>query len=101
MEIDNSAPGIVSATIEIDAPLPQVWNLLTDIEQWPTWNLQVTTSMLQGKLEPGTIFIWKAGPSTVTSRIEVVQVGENSATIGWTGKSMSFCTNILGSLRSI
>ena len=33
---------ITSSTVSIDAPADLVWNVFTDVEQWPQWTASVT-----------------------------------------------------------
>jgi hypothetical protein len=42
--------------------------------------------MLQGTLEPGTVFRWKSGPSSLTSTLQVVDPPRE---IAWTGTTMT------------
>lgn len=85
LQINKSAPVTYTGSIEIQAPIGTVWGMLSDIERWPTWNPTVTAATLHGELKPGTIFVWKAGPGTVTSQLQAV---EPERLIGWTGKTM-------------
>lgn len=56
---------------------------MSDIENWPSWNQDITNANLNGKLEAGTTFTWKSGPGTITSTLEAV---EKPHLIGWSGK---------------
>jgi len=83
--INARAPIILHGEIEIDAAATLVWELLSAIEGWPTWNPEVESASLEGELVEGTSFRWKAGPSTLESRLLSVVA---PAQIAWTGKSM-------------
>jgi len=85
MEIDSSAPISVTASIEIAAPPLDVWTVLTDFEGWPRWNPDVLEVRLEGPLEVGTTFRWKAGPGTITSVLKSVDPLHE---LGWTGVTM-------------
>ena len=56
--------------------------MLSDIEQWPSWNKAVRSMAVHGPLAPGTSFDWKAGPGTMKSRIAEVDAPHR---IVWTG----------------
>ena len=72
--------------IEIAAAPELVWDVLTAIDRWPSWNPQVKSMDMQGGLAEGTQFRWKAGPGTITSTIRSV---EAPRLIAWTGKTLS------------
>ena len=84
-EANKQAPVVGASEIEIAAAPEAVWQVLTAIDQWPSWNPQVKSASLQGGLEEGTEFRWKAGPGTIVSRLADVQAPHR---IAWTGKSM-------------
>lgn len=85
MEIDRNAPAVSHAEIEVAAPPEIVWAVLTDIDNWPSWNPDVKEASLAGSLVPGVEFRWKAGPGTITSTIQSV---EPPKVIAWTGKTL-------------
>jgi len=70
------------AQIEINAPADRVWRLLTRIDGWPKWNPAVDSSVLQGPLGKGSIFVWKSKGFTVTSTLQDV---EPLRRLSWTG----------------
>jgi uncharacterized protein YndB with AHSA1/START domain len=84
-EIRSGAPVVSAAQIEIDAPQGVVWDVLTAVDRWPSWNPAVKSASLQGGLEEGAVFRWKAGPGTIVSRLEEV---EAPSRIAWSGRSM-------------
>lgn len=83
--INESAPVILDAEIEIAAPPELVWDVLSSIERWPTWNPEVRSASVDGGLAQGNTFRWKAGPSSLTSKL--LTVAEPSE-IAWSGRSM-------------
>lgn len=83
MEIDKNAPVTYSQSIEINALQQTIWKLMAEIEKWPSWNKDISSTKLNGKLEVGTTFTWKSGPGTITSKLVVV---EKPHLIGWSGK---------------
>jgi uncharacterized protein YndB with AHSA1/START domain len=84
MEINKDASAVSHAEIDIAAPPELVWAVLTDIDNWPSWNPEVKGASLAGPLAPGAQFRWKAGPGTITSTLESV---EPPKVIAWTGKT--------------
>jgi hypothetical protein len=82
VDVDRSAPAIGRSEIEIMASPESVWDVLTDIAAWPTWNPDVKAASLDGQLVEGARFRWKSGPGTITSTLRTVQPPE---LIAWTG----------------
>ena len=82
VEVNKNAPVVAADRIEIAASSQSVWDVLTDIKSWPSWNPDVKSMSMQGELAEGSVFRWKAGPGTITSRIQHV---EPPRMIGWTG----------------
>lgn len=74
-----------AAEIVIDAPVERVWDVLTAIDAWPSWNPDVKSASLEGPLAEGSMFRWKAGPGTITSRLEHV---DRPRLIAWTGRTL-------------
>ena len=70
--IAPGSPVVSSAEIEINAPIDRVWAVLTTIDLWPAWNPDVKSVSIDGPVAEGSIFRWKAGPGTITSRVEHV-----------------------------
>ena len=85
MEIDHAAPAVAEGQIQIDAPPEVVFEILSDLSGWPSWNSDVRSISVSGPVQPETRFRWKAGGATMSSRLEVVTP---SSEIGWTGKAM-------------
>ena len=85
MEIHEKAPVVARAETQIAADPESVWRLLTDLEKWPTWNHDVQSMGLHGALAPGTLFVWKAGPGTISSTLQEV---DPPRAISWTGSTM-------------
>jgi hypothetical protein len=83
--VNESAPVIAATETEIAATLERVWELLANIERWPTWNPDVRSVSLSGPVAPGTVFRWKAGPSGITSTLHEV---DPPRTLAWTGRTM-------------
>jgi hypothetical protein len=71
--IDRDAPVIARHETDINAPLDTVWNLHTDVDAWPAWNLEVTAAKLDGAFASGNSFTWTSYDFTVTSTIYIVE----------------------------
>lgn len=82
--INKKAPVKSRAEIIIAAPTEQVWQILTNINNWPAWQKDVTESYLKADLGEGVDFKWKAGGLTFTSRIHTMDLRTK---FGWTGKT--------------
>lgn len=85
MEVNTNAPIVEGSEIEIDAPPETVWDVLTDLERWPSWNPDVKSMSFSGAIAEGSEFRWKAGPGTIVSTIRRV---DRPRLIGWTGRTL-------------
>lgn len=85
MDVDRNAPAIARKEITIAAPAETVWAVHTDIDAWPRWHPDITSTELHGPLQSGSTFTWKSGPGTITSRLEIVEPHRH---IVWTGKAV-------------
>jgi uncharacterized protein YndB with AHSA1/START domain len=82
--INESAPVVGRSELEIAAPPDAVWEVLTAFERWPSWLRDVKSMSIEGPVAAGTVFRWKAGPGTITSRLERV---EPPQLIAWMGRT--------------
>ena len=82
--INVRAPILLAGEIEIAAAPELVWDVLTAIDDWPSWNSDVRAATLEGDLAEGSIFRWRSG-TPLTSTITHV---EPPRMISWTGTSM-------------
>jgi uncharacterized protein YndB with AHSA1/START domain len=85
MEINQNAPATADGELAIDADPQAVFAVISAIDQWPAWNPDVKSVSVEGPVQPGTVFRWKAGPSSLTS---VLQVVDPPHEIAWTGTTM-------------
>jgi hypothetical protein len=83
--VDEGAPVLSASEIEIAAAPEVVWGVLTDFEAWPTWNPDVRAMSMTDAVAEGSEFRWKAGPGTITSVIQRVEVPR---LLAWTGKTL-------------
>ena len=85
MDVNTNAPIVEGSEIEIDARPETVWDVLTDLERWPSWNPDVKSMSFSGAIAEGSEFRWKAGPGTIVSTIRRV---DRPRLIGWTGRTL-------------
>lgn len=83
--INNNAPVKCNKEITINTDSEKVWDVLTDIDKWTTWNTKVSNVKLNGMLEPETTFDWKTGGAKIHSTLHTVEPFKN---FGWTGKAL-------------
>ncbi len=82
--LNKSAPVISEGKIEIRTHVSVVWNVLTGIGDWPSWQEPVSKTDLRGPLAEGTVFLWKAGGLNFKSEIHTI-IPESE--FGWTGET--------------
>ncbi len=83
--IATQAPLQAHQEILIDAPLDKVWGLQTAIAHWPNWQPDISVAALDGPLQTGSVFRWKAKGLKIVSTLHTV---EPPRQIGWTGDSL-------------
>jgi hypothetical protein len=83
---NGDAPVKSSAEIEIEAPPRVVWEVLTRFENWPTWNPEVKSMSFAGPLAAGSEFRWKAGPGTIVSTLDRIELPRY---IAWRGRTLT------------
>jgi uncharacterized protein YndB with AHSA1/START domain len=85
MDINRNAPATAEGELQIAAEPHTVFSVIAALAQRPSWNPDVRSVTLQGPVQPGTVFRWKAGPSSLTSTLQVVDPPHQ---ITWTGTTM-------------
>lgn len=85
MEIDRSAPATAAGELDIAASPEVVWDVISNIEAWPSWNPDVKTATLEGPLAVGSVFRWRAGGVSLTSTLGAV---DPPSELSWTGRAM-------------
>ncbi|WP_405813328.1 SRPBCC family protein [Streptomyces sp. NBC_01390] len=75
---DETAPVITRKSIVVHAPLSTVWKVQTDVENWPTWQPNVTSVVKDtpGALRSGSVFRWATEGLDITSTVEKVEHGK-------------------------
>lgn len=82
--INSNAPVKCSKTVTVNASIEKVWAALTDINNWKSWQTDISKSKLNGDLIPETTFDWKSGGTSIHSKLHTV---EPFKYFGWTGKA--------------
>jgi uncharacterized protein YndB with AHSA1/START domain len=85
IEANTKAPAVKAVDVLIEAPIEIVWQVLSDIENWPRWNKSVSKIRVTGPIVPGTSFVWAGGGSKIVSRLEDVDPPKR---IAWSGKTL-------------
>ena len=83
--INQNAPVKCSKSISIKASPEKVWAVMTNIDQWATWQSDISKPKLNGALAVNTTFDWKTGGVNIHSTLHTV---EPFSRFGWTGKTM-------------
>lgn len=71
-------------SIIINAPIDQVWKIVTDISNWADWNSEVKKVSISEELKVGTTFKWKIGRMNSSAQIQLL---EEPNTFAFSGKS--------------
>lgn len=82
--INNNAPVKCSKTITINTTSEKVWQVMTNIDNWATWQTEISNPKLNGTLKSGTTFDWKTGGAKIHSTLHTVEPFNQ---FGWTGKT--------------
>lgn len=80
--IDTAAPVVVRLDIDIAAPLRTVWDLHTDVANWPSWQPDISAASIDGTLGPGSVFRWSTHGLDIASTVHVF---EPASRILWGG----------------
>jgi len=84
VEINEKAPAVGSAETLVKASIETVWDVLSDLESWPSWNKSVSKIELKGDVKAGTSFVWVADGSRMISKLEEL---DRPRRIVWSGRS--------------
>ncbi|MGO4350029.1 SRPBCC family protein [Paenibacillus sp. MCAF9] len=71
-DVDRNAQVIVDLSIEIAASQEIVWQIQTGINQWPTWQKNVSKAQLSGSIAVGSTFHWETHGLPIDSTIREV-----------------------------
>lgn len=82
VEIDYDAPVVARNEIFIRAEPWKVFSTIKNVNEWTSWQSNVTAAEMQERAEPGMKFNWAAGWMRIKSEFHTVKKFES---IGWTG----------------
>lgn len=82
--INQHAPVTCSKNITINASADKVWSVLTAIDNWASWQTDISYARLNSALQPNTTFDWKTGGAKIHSTLHAVNTNTE---FGWTGKT--------------
>ena len=80
--IQTNAPVQAHVETTIHAPRARVWALLTDVQAWPRWQPEITSTTSDRPLAANVRFKWKTGGMKIHS--QVVAFAPQSE-LAWTG----------------
>ncbi len=83
--IRADAPVQTHQRIAIAAPPERVWQLMSDVDAWTSWQPDIVAPHLYGPFQVGTDFSWKSGGLTIRSTLHTVDVNR---AIGWSGPAL-------------
>jgi uncharacterized membrane protein len=83
--INENAPVKSRNQIAINASIDSVWEILTNINNWKTWQKDVSKAVIYGEVKEGTHFDWKAGGLSFKSEIHT---SIPKSMFGWTGTTL-------------
>jgi uncharacterized protein YndB with AHSA1/START domain len=69
VDINTAAPVITRDEILIHAPIQTVWDIQTDVAEWPSWQPDVDGAQLDGPLAAGSVFRWQTAGLHITSTV--------------------------------
>ncbi|MGW5276601.1 SRPBCC family protein [Streptomyces sp. NPDC004044] len=78
VHVDETAPVVTRKNTVIHAPLQTVWKVQTGVENWPSWQADVTSVVKDtpGRLRPGSVFRWATQGLDITSTVKQVEHGK-------------------------
>ncbi|RZK22385.1 MAG: polyketide cyclase/dehydrase [Hymenobacter sp.] len=80
-QLNPAAPVHSKHTLRIEAPAERVWQVLSQINAWPTWQPDIAYAHLPGPAQNGARFEWSAsGYLPIHSTLHTVEPG---VSFGW------------------
>lgn len=86
MMADPKSTQYVNVEVLINAPPEVVWEVLTNFQDWPSWNPEVKKVRGDMTVAKGSVFKWVGGGAKIRSTIEEVDRPNH---IIWSGRVMS------------
>lgn len=80
-QLNPDAPVRTRHTARIEAPAERIWQVLSDIDKWPTWQPDLAYAHLHGPAQAGSHFDWSAsGYLPIHSTLHIAEPGR---AFGW------------------
>ena len=73
MDINTDAPVITRDEILISAPIQTIWDIQTDVAEWPSWQPDVDGAEADGPLAVGSVFRWQTAGLDIASTVEEIE----------------------------
>src|ERR1700754_4038122 len=83
LTIDINAPVITRDQILVHATPQKVWDILTDINNWSSWNKDINSAKLAANLDVNNSFTWTTAGMEITSTIAEIRPPSK---IAWSGE---------------
>lgn len=83
-QINENASIRDSHSTIINADIDKVWDILIDMEAWPSWNKGVKKVSVEGEVAEGSVFKWIQGRTRGVSQIQALK---KPNTLSWTSKA--------------
>lgn len=80
--IHKDAPVQTKKSIVIHATPEKVWTIMSQVNQWTTWESDIKDPKLKGNFQPGNSFTWESGGLNIRSTIHKATP---FSAIGWSG----------------
>ncbi|MEU2421351.1 SRPBCC family protein [Streptomyces sp. NPDC007851] len=71
--VDRAAPVVARHELSIKAPAAVVWELLTDVSSWPSWQPDIVSAHAPHPLTPGATFHWRTAGLDIASTVYAVE----------------------------
>ncbi|MFF9167647.1 SRPBCC family protein [Streptomyces sp. NPDC014776] len=92
--LDEEAPVKSINSVTIDAPVHTVWQLISDMHNWPAWRSDARVTELE-RMEPDANFRWTVRGTSIKSTFAVISPEEE---LTWTGVAMG-CMKAIDRMR--
>ena len=79
MDVNEDAPVITRDEIVVRAPIETIWEIQTNVDEWPSWQPDVDGAESEGPLEVGSVFRWQTAGLDITSTVEEVDAPAGSS----------------------
>jgi len=80
--INVLAPVKTKKSIIIQASPQKVWEIMSDVSRWATWQKDITNPKIKGPFQKGNSFTWETGGLNIKSTIHQAAPYKK---IGWSG----------------